>query len=84
MREVQKGRRRVREQVLLRVHLELLPHPLVVVPVRNLPLACCKSGDLMLLVLVVLVQYSLHSSLDSYMLLDLAHRPWLLCCVREH
>ena len=74
MREVQKSRRRVREEVLLRVHLELLRHPLVV-PVRDLPLACCKSGDSMLLVLVVLVQYSLDNNHGWYMLHGLALQP---------
>ena len=69
MREVQKSRRRVREEVLLRVHLELLRHPLVVVPVRDLPLACCKSRDLMLPVLVFQVSCNARSYLDSYMLL---------------
>ena len=71
MREVQECRRRVREGMLLRVHLEL-PRYTLVVPVRDLPLACCRSGDLMLLVLVVLVQYRLDNNHCWYMLHDLA------------
>ena len=56
MREVQEACRRGREEVLLllRVHLELLRHPLVV-PVRDLPLACRKSDSLMLLVVVLVL-----------------------------
>ena len=74
MRKVQESRRRVREEMLLRVHLELLRHPRGA-PVRNHPLACCKVDDLMLLVLDILVRYSLDNSRDWYMLHGLDLQP---------
>ena len=58
MREVQEDQQGEREEeVLLRWHLdELQRHPLIEVPVRNHPLACRRSRDLVLPELVFQVR----------------------------
>ena len=83
MREVQECRRRVREGMLLRVHLELPRHTLVV-PVRDLPLACCRNVDEQAVLLVVVVPSQVVVVCfvaHSFIRIDSSPQP---LCVREH